>query len=90
MKVNCLQADLNNILDFLSELYDKGSCYSDINTACSALSATGIIVEGFAIGSHPLVVRFMKGVYNLRSGKSLYVYTWDISVVPVEKIIMCK
>lgn len=80
-EINCFQADLNSVLDFLSELYDRGCSYSAINTARSALSAIGIISEGFTIGSHPLVVRFMKGVYNLRPAKSRYVYTWDISVV---------
>lgn len=69
------------MLDFLSELYENGSSYSAINTARSSLSAIGIIIDGFAVGSHPLVIRFMKGVYNLRPAKSRYVQTWDISDV---------
>ena len=69
------------MLDFLSELFENGNSYSAVNTARSALSAIGIIIDGFAIGSHPLVVRFMKGVYNLRPSKSRYVQTWDISCV---------
>ena len=63
-KVNHFQTDLNSVLDFLSELFENGNSYSAVNTARSALSAIGIIIDGFAVGSHPLVVRFMKGVYN--------------------------
>ena len=80
-KINHFQTNLNSVLDFLSELYENGSSYSAINTAGSSLSAIGIIIDGFAIGSHPLMIRFMKGVYNLRPAKSRYVQTWYISCV---------
>jgi hypothetical protein len=41
----------------------------------------GIICEGFTVGSHPLVIRFLKGVYNLRPTTSRYCQTWDVSIV---------
>lgn len=75
------QTNVNNVLEFLSELFEKNIGYSAINTARSALSAMGIVCDGFSIGSHPLVVRFMKGVYNLRPVQSRYSKTWDISCV---------
>lgn len=65
----------------MSQLFDDNIGYSAINTARSALSAMGIVCDGFSIGSHPLVVRFMKGVYNLRPVQSRYSKTWDISCV---------
>ena len=55
------QTNVINVLEFLSELFEKNIGYSAINTARSALSAMGIVCDGFSIGSHPLVVRFMKG-----------------------------
>ncbi|XP_074654516.1 uncharacterized protein LOC141908379 [Tubulanus polymorphus] len=33
------------------------------------------------IGSHPLVVRFMRGVYNMRPSEPRYNSTWDVSIV---------
>ncbi len=55
----------NNILDFHSNLFDSGLSYSTLNTARSALSAT-IMIQGYMAGSHPMIIRYMKGVYNLR------------------------
>ena len=72
---------MNIVLEFLSELFDKQAGYSALNTARSALSAMGLICDGFSIGSHPLIVRFMKGVYNLRPVRSRYSQIWDISCV---------
>ena len=41
----------------------------------------GLICDGFSIGSHPLIVRFTKGVYNLRPARLRYSQVWDISCV---------
>ena len=80
-KIDKFQTNVNNVLEFLSELFDNNIGYSAINTARAALSAIGIICDGFSIGSLPLVVRFMKGVYNLRPVQTRYSKTWDISCV---------
>ena len=68
-------------MDFLAQLFELGSSYSAINSARSALSAVGLVMDGFAAGAHPLVVRFMKGVYNLNPPQARYADTWDVSVV---------
>lgn len=54
-----------------------------LNTARSALSAIGLVVEGFSAGAHPLVIRYMKGVFNLRPTQPRYSQTWDVSTVLV-------
>lgn len=69
------------VLDFLTLQFKNGCGYSAINTARSALSATGLIIDGHAAGAHPLVVRYMKGVFNLRPVKPKYQETWDVSNV---------
>lgn len=62
-------------------LFDEGSSYSTINTARSALS-TLLLVDGRKnFGSHPLVVRFMKGIFNIRPPMARYSGTWDVNVV---------
>ena len=69
------------MLDFLTALYDTGLGYSSLNTARGALSALGIKIDGTLVGAHVTVVRFMKGVYNLRPSKPRYSGTWDVSLV---------
>ena len=69
--------------NFLTELFDKGLQYRTINTHCSAISMTHIYLplDGSLIGSHPLVSRFMKGVFQSRPPCPRYLATWDVSVV---------
>ncbi|ODM93878.1 Tyrosine recombinase XerC [Orchesella cincta] len=65
------------VLQFLSELFDKGSSYISINTARSALSIILHSIDGEKVGCHPLVVRLLKGVSRRRPPQSKYVTTWD-------------
>lgn len=80
-KISCVQTVIADILDFLSQLVEQGLSYSAINTARSALSAIGLVIDGFTVGSHPLIIRFMKGVYNMKPPQARYCETWDVSVV---------
>lgn len=68
------------MLDFLVQLYEEGLGYSSLNTARCALS-TFIVSGSSTIGAHPLVVRFLKGVFNARPTAARYVDIWDVSVV---------
>ena len=68
------------MLDFLAELFESGLQYSAVNTARSALS-TFLTVDNVPIGCHPLLKRFMKGVYEERPTLPRYGRTWDVSVV---------
>ena len=45
------------------------------------MSAIGIVTDGFAIGAHPIVIRFMKGVFNLKPTRARYSETWDVNKV---------
>lgn len=80
-QISSVQVPINCVLDFLAELYEQGLKYTAINSARSALSALGIVIDGFAVGSHPLVIRFLKGVYNLRTPVSRYCEVWDVNKV---------
>lgn len=55
--------------------------YDCINTARAALSSLGITLDGHRAGNHPLVVRFLKGVFNLRPPTPRYKDTWDVKPV---------
>lgn len=67
------------MLEFLTHLYDSGLGYSALNTARSALSQIITTKRGhMTVGNHPWVVRFMRGVYNLRTPTPRYSDTWDV------------
>lgn len=80
-KISFLQPDLDDALQFLTDLFETGLSYSSLNTARGALSSLGIKIEDYAIGKHPLVIRFLRGVYNLRPTLPRYTHTWDVEKV---------
>jgi site-specific recombinase XerD len=72
---------VNNVLEFLYSVYVSGVGYSSVNTARSALSFFLPYIEGFSVGQHPLVIRFVKGIYKLRPPRPRYNYTWDVNLL---------
>ena len=61
-------------VDFLTDMFNSGYGYSVINTARTAVSDIN------STGSHPLVCRFMRGVFNLRPSIPHYTQIWDVSI----------
>ena len=68
-------------LQFLKSLYNHGLSYSTINTAISALLSILKIEGPNRFGSHPLVMRFLKGVYETRKPQPKYTTIWDVATV---------
>ena len=71
---------LANITAFLAHSFDKGLEYRTINTYRSALSGVLPPIEGFPVGQHPLVVRLLKRILNLRPALPRYQQAWDVNV----------
>ena len=69
------------MLDFLTELYNTGLGYSAINTARSGISFILLSTGAVSFGSHPLVVCFLRGVYNSRPSLPRYTEIWDVRIV---------
>ena len=75
---NPCSANVTVVLDFLTELFQNQKLkYSALNTARSAISSFLSIVGHTKIGEHPLVIRFMKGVFTRRPSLPRYTETWD-------------
>jgi len=55
---------INHVLEFLLSLFKEGLGYSSINSARSSLSLIINSIEGYPVGNHPSIIRFLKGVYN--------------------------
>jgi len=71
----------NHIVNFLSELYNNNASYSAIKSAKSALSHEICLPPFSSIGDHPLIRKFMKGVFNLRPPKAKCGFIWDVKVL---------
>ena len=80
-KVDLFNPDLKHPIEFLVSLYKAGLGYSAINTARSALSTILICKDGFKFGEHPLVCRYMKGVFELKPALPRYSEIWDVNIV---------
>ena len=79
--INKFSASIENGIDFLASLYEKGLGYSAINTARSALSSVLDLPGGNTFGTHPLVTRFLKGVFELKPSLPRYAGIWDVGTV---------
>jgi hypothetical protein len=71
-KTDPYNSPVNILLDFLANLHEEGLKYTTINTARSAVSTIVIPSTYGTIGNHPIVSRFMKGIYNI------YVYEYQL------------
>ena len=76
------EAPLAKVLEFLSHLFrERGLAYRTINCYRSAISSFHAPIDGSNVGKHPLVSRFLKGVFNLRPPLPKYTFFWDVRTV---------
>ena len=72
-----------DVLTFLTELHDSGLGYSAVNTAKSAVSSFLSIVDPSKsqLGTHVLIKRFMKGIFEIKPSLPRYNCTWSTEKV---------
>ena len=80
-EVNPILPTIDNVLDFLTDQFQRGLQYSTLNSYRSALSATIPPIAGIPIGQHPLVTRLLQGMFNSRPPGPRYTSIWNVSVV---------
>ena len=77
--VDLLVIDVKNVLDFLHGMYKRGCRCSGIYAARSALSSA-VATPGYErMSNHPLISRYIKGIYNKHSPLPKYVNIWDMN-----------
>lgn len=76
-----VNANMSVILNFLTEQFKLGKSYSILNTYRSAISSVHDFIDNAPIGQHHLIVRFFKGVANMRPSLPKYSFTWDVECV---------
>ena len=80
-EIDMFNPGLENAIEFLTQLFSSGIGYSAINTARSALPSIITLSRGTPIGEHPLICRFVKGVFELRPSLPKYTEIWDVAIV---------
>ena len=68
-------------INFLAGLFEKGLGYSGLNTARSALSSIITLSNNINFGTHPLVCPFLKGVFENCPSLQKYNSIWDVRLV---------
>ena len=97
-QVDPFSTSLNVILEFLhvAELLHKGYKYHTTGVYRSTISNFHQPIDGIVIGKHPLMSKFMKGVYSMCPLEPKYFVTWDVNQVlsflktwaPAEKLTL--
>ena len=72
---------IEDVVNFLSELFSKVYQYRSLNSYHSAISAVHHKVDGYSVGQHPLVLRLLKDAFNERPPLSRYSFFWNVDVV---------
>ena len=75
------RCDINPVLDFLADLFQKGLEYNTICSYRSAISAYHEPIGSFKVGQHPHVTSLMTGIFNNRLPKPRYTFIWDVETV---------
>ena len=74
-------ASINDILDYLTAMFGRGSAARTVGGEKSAISAFHPTIGGFTVGDHPLITQLMKSVRRNRPMQSRYRVIWDVSTV---------
>ena len=80
-RCNFLKPPAKEVVEFLCDLHIKGFTYYQICMARSAVSSVVSVSSVVTIGKHPLVKRFMKGLFELDPKFPRYKFVWDVSLL---------
>ena len=80
-EVSPCAASLNDVLSYLTAQFNSGHSYRSINVYRSALSSIHPRIDGYTIGSHPLVSRLLKAIFNKRPPLPKYTASWSVGQV---------
>lgn len=80
-KINPFQPTVNHILAFFVVLFKQGLKYSVFQTARAAINNLTSICGDRDFSNHPLLKRFLSGVFTLRPSLPKYQDIWDANIV---------
>jgi len=79
--IDIFSPTVQQVLTFLTDLFEANASYSSVNTARSALSTIVTLPGNISVGNHPLISRFVKGVFQIRPALPRYTQIWDTDIV---------
>ena len=79
--VDTTTVTVEKLLTYLQHLFSRGLAWRSLNVHRSAISSILETHKPTPIGQHPLVCRFLKGVFNRRPPPVCLTPTWDIGQV---------
>lgn len=74
---NFFEANVSQVIEFLTEKFESGAGYSTLNTIRSALS----LILDSSVTTHVIISRLLKGAYKLNPPAPRYNTTWDPMIV---------
>ena len=78
-KVDTTTRSLQDVLEFLTRQFLRLG-YSDVSSSRSALS-NFITINCHTLGDHPLISRFMSGLFNRKPALPRYIEMWDPQII---------
>lgn len=72
---------VDHILSFLSDMFEKGASYSAINSAKCAIATKVHIPPYPTANKHPVIMTYIKGVFNLRPPVPKLTFVWDVNII---------
>ena len=80
-KFDCLLPPPREVVEFLCYLHTERYTYSQICMARSAVSSVTSAGSAVTMGNHPLIKRFMKGLFEAEPHFPRYALVWDVSLL---------
>ena len=73
--------EVSHALDILGGIFDKGHAYSTINSAECALATIVHPPSYISLNKHPLINKYMTGLFNVRPPKPKLSFVWDMDIL---------
>ena len=80
-KISHIQPKISELLDYFTHLYNSGASYSVLNISKSALTCIVFLPQHSSILEHPQIIKYFKGVYNLRLPTQKIRFVWDVKIL---------
>lgn len=74
-------ADINLILGYLQHLLNLKLSYRTLGVHRSAVSRFRVGINGRPVGEHLLIVKFIKGAFNINPPTKSLIPAWDLDIV---------
>ena len=81
MKTDSFSSNINEMLDYLTDLCKQGLQYRTINNHRSTISAFHEPIQGKHVGEHPRVCALLAEIFNSRPPQPKYCFIWNVQTV---------